>query len=508
MSVKDRATEWWGETTTRGECVVSSSAIPGQREREFLVKEGLLSRATKGHWILKKPEDDLEEVFPLLYWQVVERALGSLEHWSIRGQSAVSVLSGDQSAPSRLLARTKKKTNYAVPLPLGLCIALSYDPTFDERLVRKEQVANAIVPVDVPERVLVDIGKLRDGPEVRSFVLGADFDPRIVEAIYATKPRPIVFKRLVEFAREVGRQELADALARIVETHTHYRVVRRPAPREVRSAGEGRRVSAARILRQEEQFDAFADTLARGLGREIPALKKRPLRELLEQAREHKRYDTYHSTTLEGYRITPEEVDALLSGVVPEARKAEAGRYVDEVRNRMAILGYSEAFDFVLGKAESDFGHPKVTEELVKDIYYHLFKPSADAGIIDYLSLTTYRNIPAFIRGTPYAPPSHEKVPDLMTSFVSRLAGVKDPVVSPILAHYWFVTIHPYLDGNGRTGRLLMDYLLVGAGYPWVTIRVEERAKYFDSLKASQVDGDILPLGKFVVEAIGRAGSA
>jgi len=76
----------------------------------------------------------------------------------------------------------------------------------------------------------------------------------------------------------------------------------------------------------------------------------------------------------------------------------------------MAILGYSEAFDFIINQIQKDFGHPIVSESLVQDTYYHLFKPSADAKLIDYVTLASYRNMMVFIRGSSYVPPSHEKL--------------------------------------------------------------------------------------------------
>ncbi|MCL5291706.1 MAG: Fic family protein [Actinobacteria bacterium] len=240
------------------------------------------------------------------------------------------------------------------------------------------------------------------------------------------------------------------------------------------------------------------------ISKRIKALKKRPLGKLLIQAREHKRYDTYHSTTLEGYRITPEDVEALLSGAIPKDQEAR-GESVEKIKNRMAILGYSGAFDFVLSKIQADFSHPRVNEELVKNAYYQLFKPSADAEIIDYLTLVGYRNIPAFIRGTPYVPPSHEKLPELMASFESIINKIEDSIVKAILTHYLFVTIHPYVDGNGRTARLLMNYALLTTGHPWITVRADQRIEYFEALKRGQAENNILPFGEFIVGMLEKA---
>ncbi|MFH1151111.1 MAG: Fic family protein [Actinomycetota bacterium] len=489
-----------------GRNIVSTEEIPDQRKREFLVKKGLLSKAAKGFWILKKPEESLDDVFPLVYWELVNTALSRFDHWSVRGQSALLLLCGREDAQQRLHVRTARKTNWKLALPLGFDISLTHDAAFDDRLVRVIRVASAEIPVDIPERVLVDIAKLPVTLETRTFIAGTDFDHGTIEAIYATRPKPMLFKRLVQLSEESGRPELAGALARIIETYTHYRVVRRARSAEPTPVKGTKPHSQPWVIRQEELFEQFQQALRERLGGKISKVKKRSPGELLRYAKEQKKYDTYHSTTLEGYRVTPEEVDALLSGVVPEGRKGDGERYIDEVKNRMAIIGYAEAFDFVVRRIEKDYGKPDVDERLIKDIFFQLFKPSADAGITDYLSLTTYRNTRAFIRGTPYAPPSQEKVPELMVSLVNSLGEVNNPVIKAVLAHYVFVTIHPYVDGNGRTARLLMDYLLVSSGYQWVTIQVDHRARYFEALKQGQVAGDIVPFGEFIVEKILIAG--
>ena len=172
----------------------------------------------------------------------------------------------------------------------------------------------------------------------------------------------------------------------------------------------------------------------------------------------------------------------------------------------MAILGYSEAFDFVLEKVQSDFKKPYISEDLIKDTYYNLFKPSADAGVVDYFSLTPYRKMPVYIIGARYAPPSYEKLPELMTSYEKQINEVKNPVVRAILTHYFFVAIHPYVDGNGRTARLLMNYCLLSSGYTWVTVNTEQREKYFEVLSKADSDEDILPFGEFIMEIMKNPG--
>lgn len=498
MTIREKALTWWGSQAKKNIYVVSANEIPDRRQREYLKKAGYLFPVSRGYWALKKPEEDALDVFPLIYWQAVQKILSSFT-WSLRGSSVLAIYKGIQAAQELLLIRTKEKTNWSVTLPLGFTVNLRYDNNFDERLIKKVEVAGRSIPVDIPELVLTELDKA-PFKEVQSFVAGIDFDKLLLEAIYARRPRPVVFKRLVSLSKKAGRPDLVSDLENIIEAHTHYQVSKREVIGPDETFVKTEVVHPPWVIRQEEQIREFEAVLDKDLKAKISKIKKRPLKELLAQARDHKKYDTYHSTTLEGYQITPEQVDALLSGIVPEDEN-EAG-YFDKLRNQTAIIGYSQAFDFVLEKVESDFGKPKVTEQLVKQTYAKLFKPSLDAGIVDLISLTAYRNMAAFIRGTTYVPPSWEKLPDLMPSFEESMNAINNPVVKAILTHYYFVAIHPYIDGNGRTARLLMNYALLTSGYSWITVRADQRAEYFGALNQGTVNGDILPFGRFIVEML------
>jgi len=128
-----------------------------------------------------------------------------------------------------------------------------------------------------------------------------------------------------------------------------------------------------------------------------------------------------------------------------------------------------------------------VDESLVHDVYGALFSPSVEKGIVDALSLIDYRKEQVYLRDSLYIPPSHRKVAGLMQTLHGSLRQITSPLVQAILWHYGFVTVHPYLDGNGRTARLLMNYRLLTAGLPWITILNDTRFAYFDSLSAAQV---------------------
>ena len=225
MTLQEKAMNWWAEKTKQHKYVVSSGEIPDQRQRDYLRKRRLIFKVSRGCWILKKPEDEIEEVFPLLYWRAIEQILAS-HTWSLRGESALSIYVGDQAAQKRLTVKTKDKTNRTISLPLDFEIELRHDPRFDDRLIRRQDIAGRQIPVAVPELVLVDVNKF-PLKEVGSFIAGTDFDKRMLAAIYATRPRPVIFKRLIELAVEAKRPDLAEVLKEIVKEYTHYQVVKK-----------------------------------------------------------------------------------------------------------------------------------------------------------------------------------------------------------------------------------------------------------------------------------------
>jgi len=247
------------------------------------------------------------------------------------------------------------------------------------------------------------------------------------------------------------------------------------------------------VVKYEEESRSFVDIICRKLAPSLKALKKRPLEAIVKKAVAQKKYDIYHSTTIEGYHITPEEVEAVILG------KEITGKSAEKIKNKMAIIGHSQAFDYVISKIKKDYRKAAMSEDFIAEIYFSLFKPSVDAKIIDRFDLLGYRNTKVYLHNSRYVPPAAEKVDGLMKSFVATINQIDNLLVKAILAHYYFVTIHPYPDGNGRCGRLIMNYFLAASGYPWITITAEKRDQYFQALQAGQLNSDIIPFARFIV---------
>ena len=89
-----------------------------------------------------------------------------------------------------------------------------------------------------------------------------------------------------------------------------------------------------------------------------------------------------------------------------------------------------------------------------------------------------------------------------MPVFFDLLREEIDPAVRVVLGHFIFVYIHPYMDGNGRMARFLMNAMLAGGGYPWTVIPVERRDEYMQALEQASVHQDIEPFTEFLASLV------
>lgn len=122
-------------------------------------------------------------------------------------------------------------------------------------------------------------------------------------------------------------------------------------------------------------------------------------------------------------------------------------------------------------------------------------------GHVDPIASGVFRDEKVFVGS--HIPPPHDEVPQLMEAYVEWLNSEEAQNMHPIryaaIAHYKLVDIHPFVDGNGRTSRLIMNLILLKAGYPPVMILKEQREKYYDALKAANT-GDIRPFVRFIAQ--------
>ena len=130
--------------------------------------------------------------------------------------------------------------------------------------------------------------------------------------------------------------------------------------------------------------------------------------------------------------------------------------------------------------------------------YRELFAPSVTAGLLKPADLAGYRNGQVYIRRSMHVPLNREAVRDAMPAFFDLLREETHPAVRVVLGHFVFVYIHPYMDGNGRVGRFLMNVMMASGGYPWTVVPVGDRKTYMKALEKASVGEDIVPFSDFL----------
>jgi Fic family protein len=89
-----------------------------------------------------------------------------------------------------------------------------------------------------------------------------------------------------------------------------------------------------------------------------------------------------------------------------------------------------------------------------------------------------------------------------MPALFDLLESETEPAVRAVLGHWLLGYIHPYMDGNGRMARFLMNAMLASGGYPWTVVRVEDRTRYLRALDSASIDQDITPFAAFLSERV------
>lgn len=222
----------------------------------------------------------------------------------------------------------------------------------------------------------------------------------------------------------------------------------------------------------------------------------------LKQVEEIYVTDAYHSLSIEGYRVTPELIEKVKTGQwSPDGDDKDR-----EHKNAMAARGYWQAFQAVK-RSIKDILNGKnpgqVADNDHNTWYRELFGPSVAVGILKPSDLAGYRNDQVYIKGSMHTPLNPDAVRDAIPTLFDLLREESEPCVRAILGHFIFVYIHPYnpyMDGNGRIGRFLMNAMLASGGYLWTVISVESRDEYMEALEKASVEQDILPFTEFIAK--------
>lgn len=208
----------------------------------------------------------------------------------------------------------------------------------------------------------------------------------------------------------------------------------------------------------------------------LEALKKRrPLTEgELERLNEDFLVEyTYNSNAIEGNTLSLRETDMVLRGLTIDQKS---------LREHLEVIGHKEAFDYVRELVRDKV---PLSEKIIKDIHYLVLSDKKDDRGV-------YRRVPVRIMGAAHEPVQPYMIIPRMEKLLKEYKESKEDIVTKLARfHVEFESIHPFIDGNGRTGRLLVNLELMKAGYPPIDTKFTDRMKYYKAFDEYHVNGNL-----------------
>ena len=192
---------------------------------------------------------------------------------------------------------------------------------------------------------------------------------------------------------------------------------------------------------------------------------KRPLTEG-ELARLNEEFTveyTYNSNAIEGNTLTLRETDLVLRGLTIDQKP---------LKDHMEVVGHKEAFDFVSELVKEKC---EINEKVIKQIHYLVLADKKDDRGV-------YRRLPVRIMGAAHEPVQPYLIVPKMEELLRNYLASEEHIVTKLARfHIEFEGIHPFIDGNGRTGRLLVNLELMKAGYSPIDIKFTDRIAYYNA---------------------------
>ena len=182
---------------------------------------------------------------------------------------------------------------------------------------------------------------------------------------------------------------------------------------------------------------------------------------------------TYNSNAIEGNTLTLRETDLVLRGLTIDQKP---------LKDHIEAVGHKEAFDYVRELVKEN---APLTESVIKQIHYLVLAGKKDDRGV-------YRRVPVRIMGAHHEPVQPCLIAPKMEQLLLDYAASEDHIVTKLARfHIEYEGIHPFIDGNGRTGRLLVNLELMKAGYPPIDIKFTDRAAYYNAFESCHIRHDL-----------------
>ena len=464
--------------------------------RERLLANGFIKEVVKG-WYISVSHNEQQgdsSSWYTSFWDFCSRYLEDRygSNYCISAEQSLILHSGNNTVPNQLIVRSPKGNNLPTQLlsNTSLFVIQSSLPNESEielyKGVRIYNLASSIVysSASIYTKQALEartaLMMIKDASELLSLLLDGGHST--------------IAGRLVGAYRNLSRDKIADNILKTMKSVSYdVRVsdpFAEPNPIPTEQYAQSPYVNRIRLMWEQMRGTVIA------LFPTTPSIPEN-VEPYMKSIDEIFTTDAYHSLSIEKYKVSPELIRKVMSG----DWNTEENEKDQEQKNAMAARGYWQAFNAVkesIGKIFKGENAGRVADNDHSDWYRELFAPSVAVGLLKPSDLAGYRLNQVYIGGSQHTPINKDALRDVMPLLFELLEQEENAAVRAVLGHFFFVYTHPYMDGNGRMGRFLMNVMFASGGYPWTVIPVEYRDKYMSALEEASVKQNIRPFAEFI----------
>ena len=486
----------------KGKIAIKRSELT-RTHKDRLLKNGFISEVYSGWFIISSPENKEGDSTSWYssYWKFCAQYLNYKykNQWCMSAEQSLMIHAGNWTVPKQLIIKSPKANNFKTDLPFDTSL---FHMKSKLPLKSEVEVLDGLNVLSLSS-ALVNASSntyLQNATDMRTALSLVKSSSDIL-SILLSGGQSIIAGRLAGAFRNIKKDKIADDIIKTMQG-VGYDVRELDPFNDHLNISFSSKDASPYANRIKIMWSDFRKVILE----KFPAAPGMPknIEKFISSVKEIYVTDAYHSLSIERYQVTPELIDRVRNG----SWNAKDNDGDSKQRDAMAAKGYWDAFQMVeksIRKVLTGENAGEVLDNDHGDWYRALFGPSVVSGLLKPADLAGYRNHQVYITNSMHVPLNSEAVRDAMPVLMELLAEESEASVRAVLGHFIFVFIHPYMDGNGRMGRFIMNLMLASGGYPWTVIPVQQRSKYMKSLEEASVNLNILPFVEFLSHLVNES---
>ena len=486
----------------KGKIAIKRSELT-RTHKERLLKNGFISEVYSGWFIISSPENKEGDSTSWYssYWKFCAQYLNYKykNQWCMSAEQSLMIHAGNWTVPKQLIIKSPKANNFKTDLPFDTSL---FHMKSKLPLKSEVEILDGLNVLSLSS-ALVNASSntyLQNATDMRTALSLVKSSSDIL-SILLSGGQSIIAGRLAGAFRNIKKDKIADDIIKTMQG-VGYDVRELDPFNDHLNISFSSKDASPYANRIKIMWSDFRKVILE----KFPAAPGMPknIEKFISSVKEIYVTDAYHSLSIERYQVTPELIDRVRNG----SWNAKDNDGDSKQRDAMAAKGYWDAFQMVeksIRKVLTGENAGEVLDNDHGDWYRALFGPSVVSGLLKPADLAGYRNHQVYITNSMHVPLNSEAVRDAMPVLMELLAEESEASVRAVLGHFIFVFIHPYMDGNGRMGRFIMNLMLASGGYPWTVIPVQQRSKYMKSLEEASVNLNISPFVEFLSHLVNES---